>query len=369
MLIQRILTTAATLIALCIFVAPTQAQIESMGSKHSTPNPNQDLEQPFNPYGDFDHDLQFFKPLDYADLNPEPKLNTGFFASYDRMLYRVSAPQQLTIANSGFGDHAASFDWNTVGNRLELGFMGAEGKGLTGTFMKSEGSGFSAVRGISDTDTGGMAVPLGRLPAITTTNFVDIAVNRTFRQKMKHGGYFEPYLGLRYISLVDHYQHDNLPNPLIGTSERFNQEAQNHMYGGQIGFRTFYKSGRWTFSGNFAAMASYNEQTYWVQDLVNGGTTQSLELSNDYGTFVPMGDIRFDFSYAVTRDISLRFGIGGMYYFNGINRVLQNTSSLNPNSLNYTQWVAGNTRPQGIFLMNDQRTIHWGGTIGLEWRR
>lgn len=374
MLIKRILAPLAMLLTMVGLSATSHGQhgqIESTGSAIYEANRNTDLEQTFSAYGDFDSDLQFFRPLDYADFTPEQEERNGLFFAYDRMFMLISAPQKLQPFVADFGDpqSAANFESNLVGNRYDTGYMSKQDSGFTVTAMNTKGVALSGVVN-PNLNLLTTAVPLGQTPSVNVTSFLSIEINKTFRQRMKHGGYFEPYFGLRLMHLKDEFLQDTLPVGQV--AERFEQRVQNRMYGGQIGSRAYHRTGRWTMSGNLSLSASYNDQSYNVTDQIDlqNNSFVYFDMTQDYSTFVPMTELRLDMSYLLTSDISLRFGLEGMYFIKGINRVITNGSFDNPNSLNF-----GGVNnplfpaPSDVYAFNDQRLWMWGATVGIEWRR
>ena len=76
--------------------------------------------QPFINPDTFGPDLQFFAPADVLEYGGEPQANTGWFATYDRLYWYVSRPDQ-TVANTAM-DH-------TWGNRFNVGYMTEDNHG------------------------------------------------------------------------------------------------------------------------------------------------------------------------------------------------------------------------------------------------
>jgi hypothetical protein len=89
--------------------------------------------------------------------------------------------------------------------------------------------------------------------------------------------------------------------------------VENNILGLQAGFRMHQKVGHWRLSNETRFLAAQN----WV-----------MEPIGDSAEFVPVGDIRFEAAYELTREFALRAGFQMIYFGQGVTRGDQST---NPN--------------------------------------
>lgn len=349
----------AAIVALFGVTATANAQIQQPGYPvygHDPIFDGADAEFIADDIGDYD--LQVFTPLDFGEQSVKERFdNTGMFLTYDRAALWTSAPATSSIG----GQSAPGFNYATWGNRYEIGYMTDNDSGFTATLMYTSGSTFLAGRSSVGTP----------LPMQVETGFTSFELNKTFRQPMKNGAIFEPYFGFRYMGLNDKTIQDGsviLTNPFFptGTNNRFLQESQNAMPGAQLGFRMFRNTGRWTISTNAAAMAMYNNQTYFSSDIISRTNLENIVIERAEGNdeFVPAVEARFDLSYHLTRDIAVRAGGEVVYFVEGLSRANILPMALNPNSIQ-----SGTPIFTPLNAPRDQFSVMAGFTFGLEWRR
>jgi hypothetical protein len=141
--------------------------------------------------GIFDYDGQMFAPVEFNNFEDRAP-NTGFYFTVDRIYNSIS--RGGSRPDNGAGPTNATptgSDWQW-GNRYNAGWMTDADSGWEAIYEYSSGSFFSA----------GSDVLVGN-PMMVTTRYSNVEVNRTFRQHIKQGGYFEPYVGMRYLGLND----------------------------------------------------------------------------------------------------------------------------------------------------------------------
>jgi hypothetical protein len=208
--------------------------------------------------------------------------------------------------------------------------------------------------------------------------FVSFEINKTFRKKLRYGGELEPYFGIRYIYYADN-TFDSSPsgpilvdangNPIPGPdglpqasgNEVFSQKMQNQLFGGQLGCRYHIRKGRWNLSTDAKLMAAQNWQYAQVRDV---DTLLGVsEVNTAYSEFTPVGEIRANACYEVTRDISVRFGFGFLQIARGILRADMAPTETNPNNPNI------NNQSTVLSLNNDQHLSVAGFMMGLEYNR
>ena len=200
-----------------------------------------------------------------------------------------------------------------------------------------------------------------------TTNSINDAklssfeLNKTFRLKaMAYGSTFEPFIGFRYMRFDNHItrQQYNRYDPITGlpqpgplafdataggidptvftieSLEHMRASFNNHMFGGQFGFRWYKQKSRWNLSSELRAFAFQNfqiftsvndfEVTYYPAAAGDEGVQSvTIDRQLDAGNnteFVFGGEIRADAAFEITRDVSIQIGFNMMEFARGIGR-------------------------------------------------
>jgi hypothetical protein len=294
----------------------------------------------------YDYDAQMFASYDLRDL-ADPGPPCGFYATYDRLYTNVERPAPQPgnqQANNAFVPTGSDYMW---GNRFELGVINENGRGWGGEYYRTAGSFFSAGEDV-----------LVSNPFLTNTTVNSFELNRMFRQSVQTGGWFDPYFGFRFMGVTD----DTLEDSTIGGNpNRFKQTATNSCWGGQVGARYARRFGRFGVALDGAMIASYNGQHYKSQDLTTIGASLAIvETYDDGSDFAPAVDLRGDFSYLMTRDISFRLTTQMLYIWDGVNRANTLPSIFNPNS---------SFGPPGLNGVTSEDFVTAGFGFGIEWRR
>ena len=199
--------------------------------------------------GMFDYDAQLFAPLEFTNgKNPEP--NTGFSFAVDRSYISLQRGTRFNSDTDQQSSNGSEFNWGT---NYELGYFGEEDKGWNARFDNLTGGFFTNGEDRFSTN-----------PSHIEQKFATVQINRIFRQELSHGGYFEPFFGGRYMNLSDTFIQD------VGT-QRFRQFVGNSTVGFQSGARYNLRRGRWRFTTQGAAAATYNQQRYQTQNLDGRG--------------------------------------------------------------------------------------------------
>lgn len=304
--------------------------------------------RPFAAPGVFDYDTRAFAPLEFTN-DEEKDPNTGFFLTYDRVYTSVSRPG--IIGEGEFGETVASGNNYIWGTRCEAGWMTEEDHGWSIGYQNSRGIFFTSGQDVSVAN-----------PMLVTNRFATFEINKIFRQQMKTGGYFEPYIGAQYINVSDETLLDTLETVGgVSAGNRFKQEANNNAFGVHAGARFNRRRGRWRTTTDGAIAAAYNQQRYFATDLTTTpGLISITESYSEEQSFVPMLDLQFELAYNISRDITLRTGVQAMWIFDGIARANTQPTSLNPNSFFGTGTGAG---------LSEDSFIAAGFLFGFEWRR
>lgn len=313
--------------------------------------------------GLFDYDAQVFAPLEFTN-GKEKAPNSGFYFSLDKTYTSIGRATRYNPGTDQMESTGSEYMWGT---RYEGGWFAEDDTGWNLSYNNTKGSFF----------TNGQDEIVSN-PMLTNTTFSTFELNRIFRQSLSSGGYFEPYLGIRYTGLSDKALEDTTRNILEDTDgdgnldvvrleNRFIQKAQNSAFGLQAGGRYNVRSGRWRFTGDGAVATTYSQQRYFASDITTrvdpNATNQAIGISESYTSdqsFVPILDGQFEMAYNISRDISIRLGAQATYAWDGIARVNTQTTNLNANSV----FGAG-----GIVQPFDEDLVAVGFLFGVEWNR
>lgn len=186
-----------------------------------------------------------------------------------------------------------------------------------------------------------------------------VELSRMYRiPRLHNGSYIDLLYGARWFQMDDTFEFDGYGGVLADSIVR--TRVQNNMVGPQIGLRWFQQRGRWinAVEARFAATANFQNFSQGVQfasgaSLINSAEQAALTgMGTAGGTlfpnagnaakfdtkFAPLGEIRLQTTYQVTRAVGLKIG----YTFigvNGINRAANHTD--------YTAPVFGLLNPGG----------------------
>lgn len=306
--------------------------------------------RPFAEPGVFNYDAQMFAPVQFTN-GKELKPNTGFYFTYDRMYLSVSKPPRNSTVFLDTVNTGSHYIW---GNRFEGGHFNDDDEGWGAVYRNTSGSFY----------TNGQDILVSQ-PMWVTTNFSDVGFNKMFRQALSRGGYLEPYVGLRYISVTDNTIEDT--TQFLGQTafNRFKQKTTNSAIGLQAGAKLVHRRGRFRVSGDTSIATTYNRQKYFATDIVQvGANTGVTEFYDNSDAFVPALDARLEIAYNISRDLALRTGFETTYMWDGIARANTLTTNLNPNSAFGAGGAAAGD--PGIF---DSNFVSAGFSFGIEWKR
>lgn len=307
--------------------------------------------------GLFDYDAQVFAPLEFTN-GKEKAPNTGFNFSIDKTYMSTPRATKFSGATGEQSSLGNDFFWGT---RYELGWMGEDDAGWNVIYNRTNGTIF----------TNGQDV-FASNPMSVEQDFSTAEVNRIFRQTLSAGGYFEPYMGIRYNGITDNSIEDTQRTifadadgdgtlDAVPLDNRFIQRATNSAVGLQAGARYNVRRGRWRMTADGTVATTYNQQRYFASDISRASTGTGINETNfSDQSFVPMIDGTFELAYNVSRDLSLKMGVQALYMWDGVARV--NTETTNLNGLS-TFGVGGQ------FVPFDEDYITAGFIFGVEWRR
>ncbi len=330
---------------------------QTMGQVH-TPGPrfeHRSVEsaantRPFATPGFFDYDMQMFAPVDFSN-NDEMQGRSGFYGEIDRVYSSLTTSGNFNGPNGSAISKGSEYIW---GNRYQFGWFSSVDDGWGLTYQQSHGAYY-----INGRDE------LVGNPMYVNTWFANVELNRTFRQYLKSGAHFEPFIGFRYFNVTDTSIEDT--NQVLNGSlvvNRFKQDVKNDMFGAHAGGKFIKHTGRWRTGAKGAIATTYNRQHYFSTDIATDllGTQGIIEMYDADDRFAPVLDLEFDVAYYITRDISLKLGLQSIYIWDGVARANTGTTSLNPNSA----FGGVGLGPKGIF---DDSVFSAGFIFGLEWRR
>jgi hypothetical protein len=304
--------------------------------------------------GVFDYDTQVWAPVDFTN-NDEMESRTGFYASMDRVYTSFNKAGNFNGVNGTEVSNGSHFLW---GNRMEFGWLSTPEDGWGLVYQQSDGIHY----------TNGQDILVSN-PMLVKSYLANVEINRFFRQSLKNGGYFEPFIGFRYMNVTDTTIEDTVQFLNFQTvANRFKQDVQNNAFGAHAGGRYTRHAGRWRTSSKGAIATTYNRQRYFATDIASSVPVDGfpaigiLEFYDAGNSFTPVLDLQFDLAYYVTRDISIRAGLQSWYMWDGVARANTVTTSLNPNSA----FGFGLGGPQGLFQDN---VFTAGIVFGVEWHR
>jgi hypothetical protein len=186
---------------------------------------------------------------------------------------------------------------------------------------------------------------------LNDATLTSVELNKTFRlDRYHHGGWGEPFFGLRYILFKDFTIKDNyigpydvdggagfgtIMDPLTGVAETLLTDAtgiENNMIGAQIGFRYFRNRRRWKLSSDvrFLALQNFQEATFrrleqtTLYDAIAESEEPTVFRFNEtkqditQDEFVYGIDVRAEAAYELTRDFSFRVGLQYMHFARGV---------------------------------------------------
>jgi hypothetical protein len=317
--------------------------------------------------------MQLFAPAEVSSYGRGTQPNEGFFFVFDGLYWTITPPRVTTVGKEGLdriayrgpnlntdeidqhntldtGQFGAEF---TVGNRIEFGRVSNNHGWMVSVFeMRDQGQ----VITVNDVDVvfddvafglGGQhlldgnvnpnAPPNVILPLpVTFTTLTMHNVVSTWgieadyigrSDELHNGGFFEWFIGPRYLEFKDKFWFD-ANGGILDASEVVN-DADNHIIAGQLGARFFKKQGRWMLSTEGRGFAGLNYQNihqsgFLGSNLAPIGTTgfpqvmgpTDINHTEFISQFSPGAEMRVEARYQITRSVTFRAGWTGLWLGN-----------------------------------------------------
>jgi hypothetical protein len=283
-------------------------------------------------------DFQFFSPAEYEQYSGDPiPANTGWFATWDRMLLNISRPEGDGTLAGGFAPADTDRGW---GNRWDFGYMSEEDHGWLFTLWHVTGPG----QLLRFQNHGAQGIESD--PYLVSTNMARLGsfeANKTWRLTPFHKhAVLEPFIGFRFLQFEDNWIRESVGLDAIAGDDIFTDRRgsiKNTMMGAQGGFRFHCRRNAWVLSTEARAFFMQNWQIMKENtetQVVNTDPTTSVvttiigqgSSSADNSEFVPGGDLRVEAAYHVTRNIYLRVGLQVLVMGKGIGRTTNYDQSL-----------------------------------------
>ncbi len=152
------------------------------------------------------------------------------------------------------------------------------------------------------------------------TSFSSLELMHITRWDPLHaGGTVEWLLGLRYSNVSDNFRVIGTGGQGILTNMLIDARTRNNLVGPQVGIRWNKQTGHWRIGSEARFMAAANFQQAWVDSSFNGnggqiqaGTIVGGNDSTSDTTWAPLGELRLDVGYQVSKAITLRMGYTGL---------------------------------------------------------
>lgn len=292
---------------------------------------------------------QLFSPVDISSYGSGPKRNEGFFGSFELVYFSMPAPEEAKIGQPGSSLDTSMFDTEFLGGqRLDLGVIYEDRGWLgSGTFMPNYDQSFS---------TSGAGVIMGPDPnLVLPPTFNPIFPELTMRQRTQYYGAeimrvwrvprprppqtwdheVEFMVGARWMRIQDRFDVDA---SFGGDDINWYTNVDNNIVGPQIGMRYAQQRGawQWELQGRFLAGWNFQKGRQWAdfdQDLYDAlyaqsnsfptgvpafptGSTDQYSLTR----FIPVGELRLNGQYYVTRKVQIECGWTFLYIGDGVGR-------------------------------------------------
>ncbi len=311
-----------------------------------------------------DLNFRWFEPI-YCDCGDErPLARTGFFFDYERLKASVSRAKEAD--GSAFGD------W-TTGNIFDFGYMReadhhGQASGWLMSALKMNNPNIRTFNSNLDFEGDELDDPLTNIAigetfeTLNAFNVYGFEINRVWRMEPTfHGAILEPFLGVRYVRIRDHWDFRRYAPVLVpefslpdaGATVGFLESTtytqnetftDNDLYGGQVGLRAFKQRGRWRIGTEVRGFTFHNfaERTirFTIEDnqRVNFATYSADGFLNDTAPeatnteitkneinvidnrFVWGGELRLDLGFDITKKFSIELGGVFMAFADGVGR-------------------------------------------------
>ncbi len=367
-------------------------------------------------------DADIFAPAEPSHYGGGVRANEGFFFTYDALVWTASPPKRASFGNTpdpnnplaaywGAADTASMTQGTTMdtsfmqsyftgGQRIEVGHI-YEHAGWLFSYMMlhpyGQDQGLYGVQALfADQQWGAANLPhlytdygagqLRQLPVYFDNAILSLSTkiwgteaNILLRTHPgPRGGIFEWFFGARYIEF--HEDFDVSANGTLPTSSladtTFSTTGYNNIIGPQIGLRWFTTNDRWQFSTEGKFVAGWNNQNIHQNGVVGSDLNSAIApfprqpgyplamvpTSVSYSAFLsefsPVGELRVEGKYQVTKNIAFRAGWNGMY----IGQLARPSRMVN--------YELGQTHVLGILTnKNNDQCFLQGASLGIEINR
>ena len=345
MLKFKFLVTFAALMLLITGVSTVTAQTDALSMGPNT-RPFDSGEGETFDSDLYEYDAQLWAPYDVTEMSRDVLPSSGYYAQLGFSYLNISGGGEVDGADPRNFESPSSWNW---GRDFEVGYMTSKESGWSLNWLDLQGNNYL----YDSAGNFGNSTGFGQ-SGLLKTQFDSVSLNKQFRQSLSTGGYIEPFIGMRYMSLIDNTVHDR---PLL--TRRFAQNVNNSMIGAHVGSKYFRNYGRVKLGASFGMGALYNDQNYEASTGIALGPQASL--NNNENDFVPVADFGLTANYNLTRDISFRVGAKLHYLWEGVARADTRQDVLNPNS-----GLTGLPLPSSI---ESGDLVVGGFSFGIDWRR
>jgi hypothetical protein len=322
-------------------------------------------------------DMQIWAPPDLNPIDGFIKPDTGPYFQYQRLYWSLHQPSHALVGSSdplaaGLSDNDnsfihAGFVW---GNVFDFGYMDDCGFGWNCSILKTNDQFSSLQEGTTNVGfINGAATPPtaqqlsftangGFLQLLNVTRMVGVELMKTWRypQSQKNGSFWEMGVGARYFQLHDRFDVSQ-PNDIVAPLAEWDLGIDNNIVGPQIQFRYVNQREHWIFDGQFkftagANFANATEFGTTINTNVPPAPTTSFITHLDTITFAPLGELRLNESYQLTKNASITFGYTGLL-MSGISRASRR--------IDYTlrNVAIGGTTGQDLGIINGAKNDHF----------
>jgi hypothetical protein len=320
--------------------------------------------------------MQLFAPAEVSSYGGGPQPNEGFFFVYDLLYWTISKPRVSTIGKEGLTtplpyvgsdpttdqfvqpnelDTGGLLDLFDLGNRIELGRIYDNSGWMLSYYQLTEQSQSIPAHDVAmvfNQVVSGTVAPYdpldGRFGTSPATTLLALPVNFTNvlmrddvsswgiecdyvgrSNQLHNGGFFEWFVGPRYIEFNDTFLVNAQGSTTLGNSQWIT-EAQNHIIAGQLGARWFKKLGRWMLSTEGRGLVGLNCQNVNQTGDIGVGLVRGVLDSNQPYYLGPTAinhhdfirqfsegvELRLDARYQITRSVTFRAGWTGLWLNN-----------------------------------------------------
>lgn len=265
--------------------------------------------------------------------------------------FTVPVGTTITMLSGWFDRDADGFDDNL------------DGDGVAGRFLDSDndGVGDTPITNIAEIDFDDMGVMPTKFDHISTRNLAEtsgVEIMKMYRFRPLHNEtIFEMFMGARYMEMNEDFQVNaqggfgnafaqlgSAPNvngviTPLRIESFWNSRIDNNIVGPQIGGRWYSRRGKWLFSAEGRFLAGFNFQNVHqrgqlagnlpagvvnlgqpgqlnpalVQNATVAMNNSNFEHYERFEEWAPLGELRLETSYQLTKAVAFKVGFTGMY--------------------------------------------------------